>query len=68
MTDHITDDNTPLTIAELLPRLAERGIRLTQSNAYRLIGSGCIPATRIGGRYRTTVAAVVAVMTPAVAQ
>ena len=50
-------------LAEYLSRVLP-GERVSRAKLYRLIRAGCVPATDVGGRKRSTARAVLAAMTP----
>lgn len=57
--------NKPRPFAELQGALRELAdISLSRATLYRLARQGDIPVTVVGGRKRSTVAAVVAALTP----
>jgi hypothetical protein len=62
---HPVDQYTkPRTIPELAAALREIDIEVSPATLYRLIRSGELPCTEVGGRKRSTIAAFLAATTP----
>jgi excisionase family DNA binding protein len=64
MSTPIDAHSLPRTIPEVAEQLRELGIEVSSGTLYRLVRRGELPATEVGGRLRSTVAAYLDALTP----